>query len=229
MFFFDSETESEGEEVFYAKIKRRYLRDNSNPFELSENDFVQQFRVNKECFKMILSSLDLPQDRRRTSVPPVLQLCATLNLLASGSYQTNVGTNVLLSMAQTTVSKFFRRTLSLLENKFCPQWIKFDCSKFRDSKEYYYRKFKLPGIVGCVDGTHIPILRPKENEHIYFNRKGFHSLNAMVICNHLNEIIAINSSHGGAAHDSAVWNCSNEVEFLKQQFHAGEVSIRLLG
>ncbi|XP_055905158.1 putative nuclease HARBI1 [Eupeodes corollae] len=51
----------------------------------------------------------------------------------------------------------------------------------------------------------------------------------MVICNHLNEIIAINSSHGGAPHDSAVWNCSNEVEFLKQQFHAGEVSIRLLG
>ncbi|XP_055905988.1 putative nuclease HARBI1 [Eupeodes corollae] len=181
MFFFDSETESEGEEVSYAKIKRRYLRDNSNPFELSENDFVQQFRVNKECFKMILSSLDLPQDRRRTSVPPVLQLCATLNLLASESYQTNVGTNVLLSMAQTTVSKFFRRTLSLLENKFCPQWIKFDCSKFRDSKEYYYRNFKLPGIAGCVDGTHIPILRPKENEHIYFNRKGFHSLNAMVV------------------------------------------------
>ena len=31
-------------------------------------------------------------------------------------------------------------------------------------------------IVGCVDGSHIPIIVPKENEFVYVNCKNFYSV-----------------------------------------------------
>ena len=38
--------------------------------------------------------------------------------------------------------------------------------------------------MGRVDGTHIRIQAPQENENGYVNRKGFHSINVQGICNH---------------------------------------------
>nr|XP_036213841.1 uncharacterized protein LOC118680020 [Bactrocera oleae] len=37
-------------------------------------------------------------------------------------------------------------------------------------------------IIGCVDGTHIKIIAPhKELQHLYYNRKGLFSINAMIL------------------------------------------------
>ncbi|OWZ09122.1 Nuclease HARBI1 [Phytophthora megakarya] len=33
----------------------------------------------------------------------------------------------------------------------------------------------IPHIVGCIDGSHIPIARPRENGDMYFNRKCWYS------------------------------------------------------
>lgn len=44
-----------------------------------------------------------------------------------------------------------------------------------------FQKFGKPCTVGCIDGTHVPILRPpQELEDSYLNRKVFHSLNVLV-------------------------------------------------
>lgn len=48
------------------------------------------------------------------------------------------------------------------------------------ASKYYHNHGNIPLCLGCVDGTHIPILSPKENENMYLNRKRYHSLNAMV-------------------------------------------------
>ena len=39
-------------------------------------------------------------------------------------------------------------------------------------------------MIGCVDGTHIKIQAPYQNENDFVNRKGFHSINVQAICNH---------------------------------------------
>ncbi|XP_055605090.1 putative nuclease HARBI1 [Uranotaenia lowii] len=90
------------------------------------------------------------------------------------------------------------------------------------------REHQVPGVVGCIDSTHIPILRPTKDEHMYFNRKGFHSINAMIVnTDHNYRILAINPRFGGAAHDSFVWDMSAEREFFEENFRNGES--RLLG
>ena len=38
----------------------------------------------------------------------------------------------------------------------------------------------MAGVVGCIDGTHIRIVKPKNHEKAYVNRKNYHSLNVQV-------------------------------------------------
>ncbi len=38
----------------------------------------------------------------------------------------------------------------------------------------------FPGVIGCIDGTQIPITTPSVNEGDYVNRKAFHSINVQV-------------------------------------------------
>ena len=45
----------------------------------------------------------------------------------------------------------------------------------------FQRRFNLPGVVGCIDCTHIAIVKPVIDEHLFFNRKGYHSLNVQMV------------------------------------------------
>jgi hypothetical protein len=47
-----------------------------------------------------------------------------------------------------------------------------DAAQFR-------QKYDIPATIGCVDGTHVGCT-PKEEEHLYINRKNFHSINVQV-------------------------------------------------
>ena len=37
-------------------------------------------------------------------------------------------------------------------------------------------------MIGCIDGTHVRIQAPKDDEKSYVNRKNFHSINVMAVC-----------------------------------------------
>lgn len=44
----------------------------------------------------------------------------------------------------------------------------------------------FPGVIGAVDGTHVAIWPPDKNrEHLYINRKLYHSLNVMIVSKNL--------------------------------------------
>ena len=44
----------------------------------------------------------------------------------------------------------------------------------------FYDKYRMPNTIGCIDGTHIIIKAPSEEEPLYVNRKQLHSLNVQV-------------------------------------------------
>ena len=50
------------------------------------------------------------------------------------------------------------------------------------TKQGFYRKCGIHGIIGAIDGTHIQIARPKENEHLFLNRKLKHSMSGKYQC-----------------------------------------------
>lgn len=63
----------------------------------------------------------------------------------------------------------------------------------------------FPNVIGCIDGTHIPIKQP----HIdYYNRKGFHSVILQGVCNSNKLFIDIFAGWPGASYDARVWRQS---------------------
>lgn len=85
--------------------------------------------------------------------------------------------------AQATVSLALSECLNALEGSICSQWIQLKMTEDeeRSAKFNFFSKYGIPGIVGCVYGTHIKIIALASEGHLFYNRKGFHSLNAMIV------------------------------------------------
>lgn len=118
-----------------------------------------------------------------STIPCVSQLAATLRFLAEGSYQRSVGNDSTISLGRSTVSVLLSRVLKVLLKYVSPQWIKLrmDENEKRRSGNYFFNKNKVPCIVGCIDGTHIKIIKPTIDEHLYFNRKGYFSMKFEIV------------------------------------------------
>lgn len=82
-----------------------------------------------------------------------------------------------------SLSQVLAEACQILGGKLCEKFIQF--SSIREQREKYqlvfFKKTGFPGVIGCVDGTHINIIRPSKDEHLYFNRKGNQSINAKVV------------------------------------------------
>ncbi|CAC5387659.1 unnamed protein product [Mytilus coruscus] len=52
------------------------------------------------------------------------------------------------------------------------------------NKQGFFRGGLFPGVIGCIDGTHVKIQAPSEDEPAYVNRKGWHSINVQGVCDH---------------------------------------------
>ena len=80
----------------------------------------------------------------------------------------------------------------------------------------------FPGIVGAVDGCHIPISPPRGHAYDYFNFHGWHSINlfALVDANYLFRFASIGTP--GRVHDSAIYRESKLVtQYISQGYFQG--------
>lgn len=71
----------------------------------------------------------------------------------------------------------------------------------------------FPGVVGCVNGSHITILKPTHNGETFFNRKKDYSINCMFVCNSQEEIFFYSIGSPGSYHDSRVF-CRSGIQDL---------------
>lgn len=142
--------------------------------------------MNKETFLYILEEVfpHLKQTFRGTAITKSIKLATVLRFLATGGYQKGIGNEFMASMSQSKVCEVIDECLYVMEQHLCDKWVKFNLTSDEemDVKRKFFQKFNIPGVIGCVDGTHIKIMAPKEEvKHLYYNRKGFYSLNAMMV------------------------------------------------
>ncbi|XP_017466218.1 PREDICTED: putative nuclease HARBI1 isoform X1 [Rhagoletis zephyria] len=215
-------------------IERRNLRDASNPLEMNSIFFQRNFRLSKEAVIYILNEVEnkLRVRKNKSSIPNIIKVCATLRFLAQGSYQQSVGNEALLGLAQPTVSIVLKETLSALQTTLCSKWIssKYTEEEKRRAKSSFFASSGIPGVIGCIDGTHIKIVAPEKSlQHLYYCRKGYFSINAMLTCDDLMNIKYINAKHPGATHDSMVFQMSGLKRQLESMYNRGESNTWLLG
>ncbi|KAH8349338.1 hypothetical protein KR084_009548, partial [Drosophila pseudotakahashii] len=192
--------------------------------------FRYNFRLDKHTFIMVFHLIE--EHIPKSSIPALFQLATVLRFLAVGSFQRVIGKDSDLALSRTTVCKILWDVLPLMERILCPKFIKFDQTNeaIIKSKTHFYNKYGIPGVIGCIDGTHIKkIIKPNEGESHYLNRKGYFSINATIICDYNLRILFVDAVMPGATHDSFAWNMSLAREFLQQKYDSGVRGSWLLG
>lgn len=208
------------------------LGDDINPFNMIDRQFIKIFRLSKDAVHYLCNVLQLPLQRTRSNGLSIeTQVLAALSFFAIGSYQKAVGNDYLVSLSQPTVSRAIKAVILAINQLIAKDWIQFP--KTEEKRAALKRRFQeeknFKGVIGCIDCTHIAIVRPKEHEEAYANHKGFHSINVQAVASHDLEILSINARFPGTVHDSFIWKNSAVREEMIRLWDSGNRSTWLLG
>jgi len=116
-----------------------------------------------------------------------MKIITTLRYLATGKMQQCSSED--LGLSQPSTSRAINQTLTALLQ---PHIV---TRAFMDIAEY-------PDAVGVIDGTHVRIIAPSEDEAVLVNRKSFHSINVQLVFNADYKILDIVAKWPGSTHDA---------------------------
>ncbi|KAE8742320.1 hypothetical protein FOCC_FOCC012120 [Frankliniella occidentalis] len=197
-----------------ARIKKRTLRDTSDPFGVTEADFRQHYRLPKILARRLIDELEpyMRQPQRASAIPVHLKVLCTLHFFANGNFQKPNGRNYDLAMSQPSVSRAIDEVVNVMNRlEILQAHIKFPREEAA-RREVIHKNWlasRLRGVVGYVDGTHVAIKRPTEREDVFVNRKGYHSMNVQITCDSDLVILNVVAQFPGCSHDSYIWaGCS---------------------
>ncbi|XP_054155561.1 putative nuclease HARBI1 [Oppia nitens] len=189
----------------------RRFRDRQNPLEtMSDIECVQRYRLDRQGVHNICVLLNEELQRptkRSQSLPVVVQVCAALRFFAQGAFFRATGDTI--GISTKSMSLVVHNVAEGLAKRF-RDYIKFpETNELREIKQGFYSLNGFPGIIGAIDGTHIPILAPPgEVEPSYVNRKGFHSINVQAVVDSTLRFTDLVANYPGRVHDSFIWrNC----------------------
>ncbi|KAM7301324.1 putative nuclease HARBI1 isoform X1 [Ixodes scapularis] len=180
-------------ELFFSP--ERLYREHRDAFELPEEIFRKQYRLPKIVVRWLCDELrEEPEVRRvRTSwtvMTVELQVLCALRFYGTGSFQGMVASDEHVARDQKTVSVAVRAVSVAIVRRLGVQrgWIHFPetpCERF-DAEKGFRLLGRIPGVIGCVDGTMVSIVGPSKNDPTvtkaaYWCRKYFYALNVMVV------------------------------------------------
>ncbi|XP_013182850.1 putative nuclease HARBI1 [Amyelois transitella] len=211
--------------IYNERITRRILRDTCDCKNLSDSYLLRHCRVNRTVFHQILRILEpvVPKTQRSTGIPFPLKVLVTLSFLASGSHQKSVGNDFNVNISQKSVSRVIKIIIEGL-NIVLDNWVLFPSTMIQREKikEGFYQKYNFPETIGCLDGTCVQIVCPRDDEEAFYDRKGQYSIHAQIICDADTKIIAICCRFGGAASKAYIWNKMNIRPFIENISRQGE-------
>lgn len=129
-------------------------------------------------------------------------------------------------LSQPTICRIIRRVTVLIASKR-PQFVFLpNEAGCRNNARQVYQRSRFPGVVGAIDGTHVPIKSPGgNNAEVFRNRKGIFSFNCQGIVNHDMKFISFVTGWPGSTHDNRIFNNSR----ICLQFERGERKGVLVG
>ena len=131
--------------------------DRLNPLDAySDLEFISRYRVDRVVFMVLIERLETYLTRatsRSHSISATTQLAATLQFLATGSFQTVVAS--CHGISQPSLS----RCIGNVSNALCScasDFIRFpNEAGQRKIQQGFQEKYGFPKVLGCIDGSHI--------------------------------------------------------------------------
>jgi hypothetical protein len=205
-------------ELVAAVQPARVFRERRSPFEA---EFRSRYRFYKNTVRTITALVEdhiSPMTLRTRSLSAAEQLLIALRFYATGAFQILVGDDY--GVHKSTVCRIVQR-VSIVLAELRPHFVKMpETNEEKLSVKAGFHELRgFPNVIGCVDGSHIPIISPGgNNAELYRNRKTYFSINVQGVCDSKLTIRDIVARWPGSTHDSTVWNSS----FLSARCEAGE-------
>lgn len=216
------------EEFRRALRRERVIRDRLHPFDNYDDvDLFARFRFCRANLQkitdLIANDIEHTTDKNG-ALNPSLQVCLALRYFATGSFQNLVGDSV--GVHKSTVCRAVRAVAVSL-CRHINTFVRFPSLPVQQNttRQNFFHIAGFPDVLGCVDGTHIRIKTPTLHEPDYVNRKGYHSINAQIVCDADLTITNCVIKWPGAKHDSFILRQSK----LCADFEAGLYPGKLLG
>jgi len=154
-------------------------------------------------------------------ISPVNQLLLTLRFYATGSFQLVVGDT--FGVHKSTVCRVVHRVTAAVAG-LRPTYVRFPATEQERHSVMngFYSVSGLPGVIGAIDCTHVPIQSPGGDEaEIYRNQKGYFSVNVQLICDQTAYVSDIVCRWPGSVHDSTIFDNSHLRVQLEGSAHDG--------
>lgn len=99
------------------RAKRKRLRAEMNINMLSEDRFIELFRINKALFQLLYERLTphLAEPRYQSGVTPRQKILVALRYYASGCYQRSIGEDFHLGVSQTSAHRQYKNNFNEIE------------------------------------------------------------------------------------------------------------------
>ena len=169
-------------------------------------------RMSFETFNMLVNQLRpyiSKQDTQlRTAITVEERVAITVWRLATNAeYRT---LSALFGVGISTVCSIVLETCSAIAQHLLPLYVKIPTgSKLRENIDGFKTRWGFPQVVGAIDGSHIPIIRPSESASDYYNRKCFHSIIVEGVVDYQGQFIDVYIGWPGKLHDARVFNNSS--------------------
>lgn len=179
--------------------------------DLTDTELVRRFRFNSAGIQylsdLVGSDINHAHANGR-SLSTDMQVMIALRYLASNDFQLGVADD--FGISQPTVSTVVKN-FSLSLNNHMDQFIKMPSTISEKNASFhgFYRLSGFPKVFGCLDCTHVRIIKPSDNGADYMSRKGFYSLNVQAVCDFDGQFTNFACSWPGSTHDSHILRTSN--------------------
>lgn len=172
----------------------------------SEEEFKGNFRVSRATFAYLCSELT-PRLQKSHFIrrPLSVEQRVAIALWRLGTNIEYRSIGHLFGVGLATVFCVVREFCEAVVEILLPHYINIPTGvHLQEIVDGFNSKWGFPQCVGAIDGTHIPIIAPKQNALDYYNRKGHHSvvMQAMVSSNYT--FMDVYVGWPGSVHDARV-------------------------
>ncbi|KAA0725346.1 putative nuclease HARBI1 [Triplophysa tibetana] len=185
---------------------------------LDDRELLRRYRLDHAGIMFVV---DLLRDaitsptRRHNAITPEKKVITTLRYLATGKMQQCSSDD--LGLSQSSVAQ----TLTALSQpNIVIQFVSFplDARTLHTHKRAFMDIAGFPGVVGVIDGKHVRIIAPSEDEAVFVNRKNFHSINVQIVFNAACKILDIVAKWPGSTHDARILSESGIRQLFERRY-----------
>lgn len=178
--------------------------------QFEDSTFQEHFRLSREAVEQLLltigSVLMSAEGPGRPSIEPQKKVLLFLTYIGGNGSLRHLATT--FGISKSSCSRIQREVTNAIVSKVTV-FIRFP----RRAEDFFEmeRKFRFPGAIGAIDGTHVRILPPslkggkRHMREAFYNRKQFHSLNIQAVCDSETQFIDVYAKYPGSVHDARIF------------------------